>query len=43
MNADKILVVDDGEIKAIGTHNELLENSDIYQEIYTTQQKGVLE
>lgn len=43
MNADKILVVDDGEIKAVGKHNELLENSEIYQEIYTTQQKGVLE
>lgn len=43
MNADKILVVDDGEVKAIGTHDELLESSEIYQEIYTTQQKGVLE
>lgn len=43
MNADKILVVDDGEVKAIGTHSELLESSEIYQEIYTTQQKGVLE
>lgn len=43
MNADKILVVDDGEIKAVGKHNELLESSEIYQEIYTTQQKGVLE
>lgn len=43
MNADKILVVDDGEIKAVGKHSELLESSEIYQEIYTTQQKGVLE
>ena len=43
MDADKILVVDDGEIKAQGTHSELLEASDIYQEIYKTQQKGVLE
>lgn len=43
MNVDKILVVDDGEVKAIGTHDELLESSEIYQEIYTTQQKGVLE
>ncbi len=43
MNANKILVVDDGEVKAIGTHDELLESSEIYQEIYTTQQKGVLE
>lgn len=43
MDADKILVVDNGEIKACGTHGELLETSDIYQEIYKTQQKGVLE
>lgn len=43
IDADKILVVDDGEIKAEGTHAELLETSDIYQEIYKTQQKGVLE
>lgn len=42
-DADKILVVDDGEIKGIGTHNELLENNEVYQEIYKTQQKGVLE
>lgn len=43
MDADKILVVDDGEIKAMGKHKELLESSEIYQEIYKTQQKGVLE
>ena len=42
-DADKILVVDDGEIKGIGTHNELMENNEIYREIYTTQQKGVSE
>jgi len=42
-DADKILVVDDGEIKGIGTHDELLENNEVYQEIYKTQQKGVLE
>ncbi|MCM1285401.1 MAG: ABC transporter ATP-binding protein/permease [Acetobacter sp.] len=41
--ADKILVVDDGEIKGIGSHEELLDNNEIYQEIYKTQQKGVLE
>lgn len=41
--ADKILVVDDGQIKGIGTHDELLENNEIYQEICSTQKKGVLE
>lgn len=41
--ADKILVVDDGSIKGIGTHNELIETNEIYKEIYETQQKGVLE
>ncbi|MGN1201748.1 MAG: ABC transporter ATP-binding protein [Eubacterium sp.] len=41
--ADKILVVDDGQIKGIGTHSELLANNEIYQEICNTQQKGVLE
>ena len=43
MDADKILVVDDGEIKGIGTHAQLLESNEIYREIYKTQQKGVLE
>lgn len=42
-NCDRILVVDDGEIKGFGTHDELLDNNEIYQEIYKTQQKGVLE
>ena len=43
MDADKIIVVDDGKIDSIGNHNQLLENSEIYREIYKTQQKGVLE
>lgn len=42
-DADKILVIDDGEIKGMGTHDELLANNEIYQEIYATQQKGVSE
>lgn len=42
-DADRILVVDDGEIKGIGAHSELIENNEIYKEIYTTQQKGVSE
>ncbi|MCH5315413.1 MAG: ABC transporter ATP-binding protein [Eubacterium sp.] len=43
MDADKILVIDDGEIKGIGNHEELMQSNEIYQEIYNTQQKGVLE
>lgn len=42
-DADKILVIDDGEIKGIGNHDELIKTNEIYQEIYNTQQKGVLE
>lgn len=37
MNADKILVLDDGKLVAEGTHEELLETSPIYQDIYRTQ------
>lgn len=42
-NADEILVMDNGTIADIGTHDELMESSEIYQEIYKTQQKGVSE
>ncbi len=42
-DADEILVMDDGEIKGIGKHDELMETNEIYQEIYHTQQKGVIE
>ena len=37
MNADLILVLDRGEIAAQGTHSELLETSEIYAEIYSSQ------
>lgn len=39
-HADKILVMDDGVITAVGTHEELLKSSSIYREIYESQQKG---
>ena len=37
LEADKILVLDDGRIAAEGTHNELLASSPIYREIYESQ------
>ncbi len=40
LNADQILVLDKGEIVARGTHEELLESSELYAEIYTSQLVG---
>lgn len=37
--ADKIIVLDDGEIAGIGTHEELLKSCQVYQEIYDSQYK----
>lgn len=37
MNADKIIVLDEGRIKGIGTHKELMETSDVYREIVYSQ------
>lgn len=39
MHADKIVVLDDGEVVGIGTHLELLKNCDVYKEIYNSQFK----
>jgi ATP-binding cassette subfamily B protein len=41
--ADKIIVMDDGRIAAIGAHEELLKTSAIYREVYESQQKGGLQ
>lgn len=41
--ADEIIVLDDGKIDSVGTHDELMQTSEIYQEINKTQQKGVTE
>ena len=40
---DQILVLDDGQIKGIGTHDQLLADNEIYKENVTTQAKGVSE
>jgi len=37
MNADRIVVLDDGEVKGIGTHRELLQNCPVYREIAYSQ------
>ena len=37
---DKIIVMDNGEINGIGTHEELLKNNEIYSEVYNSQVKG---
>ena len=39
-DADMILIMDNGCIHAVGTHEQLLETSSIYQEVYYSQQKG---
>ncbi|MBR3094838.1 MAG: ABC transporter ATP-binding protein, partial [Clostridia bacterium] len=39
-HADKILVLEDGRIDAIGTHEELLQTCEIYKEVYASQTKG---
>jgi len=39
-HADMILVMDEGKISATGTHEELLAKSDIYRDVYLSQQKG---
>ena len=39
-HADKIVVLDDGEVAGIGTHDELLRNCDVYREIYFSQYPG---
>ena len=39
-HADRIIVLDDGKIDAIGTHEELLGTNEIYTEVYKSQQEG---
>ncbi len=40
-DCDQIVVMDDGKIAAVGTHDELMKTSEIYRDVYESQQKGV--
>ena len=40
MHADKIIILNEGKINAIGSHKELLKSNEIYQELYHSQQEG---
>ena len=42
-HADKIIVIDDGKIDDVGTHEELLARNEIYKDVYTSQQEGKME
>ncbi|MCI7804340.1 MAG: ABC transporter ATP-binding protein/permease, partial [Oscillospiraceae bacterium] len=39
-DADRIIVLDDGKVNGVGTHEELIRNNEIYREVYESQQKG---
>lgn len=40
IHADEIIILEDGRVHAVGTHEELLKENEIYQEIYQSQQEG---
>lgn len=42
-NCDKIVVLSEGKIDAVGTHEQLLATNKIYQEVYNSQKKGAIE
>lgn len=43
MDADRIVIMNEGKIDDVGTHAELMQRSEIYREVYYSQQKGVEE
>ena len=40
MDADRIIVMEDGKVNGFGTHEELLANNDIYKDVYESQTSG---
>ena len=42
-DADMIIVLENGQVNAVGNHDELMKTCAIYQEVYYSQQKGGLE
>ena len=42
-DADMIIILDNGQVAAVGTHDELMQTSSIYQEVFYSQQKGGME
>ena len=42
MDADRIIILNDGRIADIGTHEELLKRNEIYRDVYTSQMKGAV-
>ena len=41
MDADRVVVLDNGRIADVGTHAELMARCEIYRDVYESQQKGV--
>jgi ATP-binding cassette subfamily B protein len=42
-DADMIIILDNGQVVAVGNHEQLMQTSSIYQEVFYSQQKGGME